>query len=394
LRDTLTAHDVDKAAPKLKDGKPIRTEIPDPITPGLYLIVQPSGAKSWATRYSFQRAKFKLTLGSYPTIKLADARLKAQAAMRDVANGINPKERKEIEEPKPVEPRPDDYFLAAADLYNELHVSKLRAGTAAYVQREMNVAKNAWGDKLTAAITKRDIIDVVDEAEHSGAHAANQRRKVLKAFFNWAFSRDMIPANPAAGLKKTKVKARDRFLDDGELRIVWQAADKHGDRFGALVKLLILTGARRNEIAKLEWNEIQSDYIVLPPERTKTDERHRIFITPLMRSIIEQFPREGRKYVLGNGSDTPISGNVYARDVLGVKLNEVFRLHDLRRTFATGLAKLGISLPVIERCLNHKFGGILSVYQRHDFSEECKGAWCKWSEHIAKLMTDAASEAA
>jgi integrase len=350
-----------------------RVEVTDALVPGLRLVVQPSGVKSWAVRYSFARRKRKMTLGPFPRLSLAEARDAAQKALKVVALGSDPGLAKVTGTPT------GETFEAAADLYIKLHVSRLRAGTQAYVRREIETAKEAWRGRPTRSIKRADIIALVDQANESGPHAGNQCRKVLAAFFHFCEDRDLVEVSPARGLKKTRLKARDRFLDDGELRLVWIAADKCGGQYGALAKLLILTGCRRNEIARLEWSEIVGDFIVLPPMRTKTGEPHRVFITPLMRSILDALPKRGQ-YVLGNGR--PMSANMRAKESLDVQLNEPWRFHDLRRSFSTGLQRLGIPVEIIERCLNHKMAGIAAIYNRHDYSAEMRDAFERWSAHI------------
>jgi integrase len=357
-----------------------RAEYTDDNYQPLKLVVQPSGAKSWAVRYWFGKTepkKRKLTIGSFPAISLAAAREAARKAIETAQCGTDPCAVKKLGTPA------EASFDAAADLYTAKHVAELRNGTQAYVKRELQAARNEFMGRTLASITKRDLIALIDHADESGPHAGTQRRKVLAAFFRWAHEdRDLIQSNPARGLPKRQFKARDRFLDDGELRIVWQAADKEAGRYGALVKLLVLTGCRRNEIARLTWDEIQGDYIVLAPDRTKTAEAHRVFITPLMRSIIDTLPRRG-VYVLGNGK--PMSANCYAKDCIDVTLNEPWRFHDLRRSFATGLQRCGVPVEIIERCLNHKLAGIQAVYNRHDYTDECRDAFDKWSAHIEAI---------
>jgi len=365
--EVLTAKSVENY-----DRPAARIEVRDALVPGLRLVVQPSGAKSWAVRYSFAKVKKKLTLGTFPALALAAARDAARKALEQAALGTDPATKNADDGTVTVK--------AAADLYTARHVADLRKGTAAYVGRELRALTAALGNRPMGTLRRRDLIAIIDTA--TGPHATNQRAKVFAAFFNWAMGRDMIDASPAAGIKKVRVKARDRFLDDGELRLLWAAADKAG-RYGALAKLLILTGCRRNEIARLEWAEIQGDYIVLAPERTKTAEAHRVYLSPLAKSIIEAQPKVGR-YVLGNGS--PMSANNFAKDQLAAPLNQAWRFHDLRRSFATGLQRLGVPVEIIERCLNHKLAGIAAVYQRHDYTDEMRDAFTRWADHVAALV--------
>jgi integrase len=374
--DALTAREVESAKPT-----ETRQEIPDGYTVGLYLIVQPkpSGAKSWAIRYTSptKKKKAKLRLGGFPALGLADAREAANAAKALLDRGIDPRTEKAAENSNPT------FEEAVAD-YTEKHVSQeLRAGTAQYVKRELGAVTAEWRGRLLRSITKRDVIARLNAAYENGRHAGNTARKVLAAFFTWASGQDLIAISPLEGIKKRPTKARERFLGDGEIRIVWQAADKLGGSYGALAKLLLLTGARRNEIARLTWDEIKADEIVLPPERNKTAEWLHIPLTPLMRSIIKALPRCG-SYVLGDGS-RPISANMRAKNSLDVQLNEPWRYHDLRRTFITGCARIGVPIQVVEKCVAHKLSGVLGVYQHHDFSAEKREAFMKWSEHIAAI---------
>ena len=370
--DALTAREVETAKPTAT-----RQEIPDGHTTGLYLIVQTSGARSWALRYSFQRKKYKLRLGGFPALGLADAREAANAAKALVDRGIDPRTEKAADTSAVTVEE------AIAD-YVEKHVDpELRAGTAKYVQRELDAVTAKWRGRLLRSITKRDVITRLDAAYENGVHAGNTTRKVLAALFTWATGRDLIAISPLEGIKKRKTKSRERFLGDGEIRLVWLAADKLGGSYGALTKLLLLTGARRNEIARLTWDEIKADEIVLPPDRNKTAEWLHIPLTPLMRSIIEALPRRG-SYVLGDGL-RPLSANMRAKNSLDVQLNEPFRFHDFRRTFITGCARIGVPIQVVEKCVGHKLSGVLKTYQHYDFSVEKREAFMKWSEHIAAI---------
>jgi integrase len=372
--DALTAREVETAKPSAT-----RQEIPDGYTTGLYLIVQPSGVKSWAIRYTSPtiKKKAKLKLGGFPALGLAGARDAANAAKALVDRGIDPRTEKAAENSNPT-------FKEAVADYVEKHVDpELRAGTAKYVQRELDAVKKLWGGRLLRSITKRDVIARLDAVYENGVHAGNTARKVLAALFTWAAGRDLISISPLEGIKKRKTKSRERFLGDGEIRIVWQAADKLGGSYGALAKLLILTGARRNEIARLTWDEVKADEIVLPPDRNKTAEWLHIPLTPLMRSIIEALPRRG-SYVLGDGS-RPMSANMRAKNSLDVQLNEPFRFHDFRRTFITGCARIGVPIQVVEKCVGHALSGVLKTYQHYDFSTEKREAFMKWSEHVAAI---------
>lgn len=387
---SLTALDVERAK-----SRAARWELLDDKVKGLRVVIQPSGSKSFAVRYSAGGGHHKMTLGQFPRMSLSDARAAALAAMSAVELGTDPAEAKRAAAAAVAALSPDAInaasFAAHADKYEVMHVSTKRLSTVLYVKRELDAAKELLGKRALILIRYDDVLPLLDAAMKSGPHAWNTRRKVLTAFFNWCKNdRRSIKVSPIDGLKKKGkddgVKPRERSLSDVELKAVWNAADKLGDRYGALVKLLILTGCRRNEIAKLEWSEVKADFILLSPERTKTDEWFRIDLTPAMHKILDALPRQGT-YVLGNG--TPMSANDYAKsridEALGPVLNQSWVFHDLRRSFRTGLARLGVQPQVAEKCLNHKLSGILKVYDVHPYTEEKKAAWELWSSHIETL---------
>jgi integrase len=165
---------------------------------------------------------------------------------------------------------------------------------------------------------------------------------------------------------------------------VWRAADAAGGPAGASIKLLILTGCRRDEIAHLSWDEVKVDAIQLSGDRTKMVISHRVHLTKTMREVIAGRPYIG-KYVL-NGDARPYSAHGQCKaKLVGLDIPE-WTLHDLRRTFATGLAGLGVPLPVIERLLNHKLTGVMAIYQKHTFKAEMAEALERWSAHVASLV--------
>jgi integrase len=358
----LTAQSVERIAPG-----PARIEVRDALVPGLRLIIQSTGARSWAVRYSLNGRRHKHTLAPYPRLGLADAREAARAALKEVARGNDPSRAA------------DASLTAAVALYKEKHVAKLRPTTAQYIRRELDHAVKHWPGKELADISRRDVIALVDQIERRGVSARNTALKVLGAFFKFCEGRDLIAVSPARGVKRIATSERERVLSDSELTAVWNAADKINGPFGAFTKLLILTGARRNEIAKLEWSEVGADVIELPAAKVKTAMRLRIPLTATMRAVLDSLPKSGRFVLCGNHS-LHVSG--MAAEILKVELSEHWTWHDLRRSFASGLQRLGIRFEVIEAALNHKVKGIAGTYQKYDFEPEIKTALERWSKHI------------
>jgi integrase len=228
---------------------------------------------------------------------------------------------------------------------------------------------------------------------------ANRVYSITRKLFGWAVEQEIIPVSPLTGLKAPAVeKSRDRILTDQELRAVWQAAGRMGV-YGALVRLLVLTGQRRGEIAGLTWDEIDLDkrLISLPRERVKNDRAHEVPLSPQAAALIEALPRLSDRYVFSLDGSVPIGGfgkfKAQFDKLCGV---ENFTLHDLRRSAASGMARLRVSLPVIEKVLNHvsgSFAGVVGIYQRHDFAGEKRKALELWGAHVAAVVSDKPAKA-
>jgi integrase len=386
----LTTRAVETTKPGLK-----RREIPDRHMPGLYLVVQPqpSGAKGWAVRYRHAGTPRKHTLGAYPAIDLKAARELASKALRAVAEGRDPG-REKIQE-RAAQP---DTVESVARQFIERHCNRAnRPRTARETQRLLDLhVLPRWRTRLAREITRRDVLDLLDRVVDAGKPiAANRTFSAVRKMFNWAVARDIISASPCAGVKPpTPERSRDRLLDDSELRDVWRAAAKMGGPFGTLVRLLILSGQRRDEVARMRWDEIDLDRRMwtLGRERVKTDTRHDVPLSHSAVVILQALPRIGNEYVLTTNGEAPSSNYGKNKRRLDALLPDMppWRLHDIRRSVASGMARLGVNLPVIEKVLNHSggsFAGIVGVYQRYDFAREKASALQRWADHVERLVT-------
>jgi integrase len=187
---------------------------------------------------------------------------------------------------------------------------------------------------------------------------------------------------------------RDRVLSDKELRTIWKANEDLGWPFSPAIKLLILTGARRGEIGDLRWSEIDQDAkaISLAGERTKNGEPHTIPLSNAALTLIKDLPRiAGSELVFTTNGKTPVSGWSKAKRQLDSAADKMpnWTVHDIRRTVATGLQKLGINLQTIEAVLGHTSGsrsGVVGVYQRHSFDAEKRAALEAWGKHVMGLV--------
>jgi len=187
-------------------------------------------------------------------MSLAAARINARAAFEKVEQGIDPRDAD----------TGGETFADAVATYHKRHTGKLRSTTAQYVKRELEKAEKFWQGRTVASITRKDVIALTDRAEDRGVAARGTMLKVLSAFFKFCEGRDLIALSPARGVERYAAVKRDRVLPESEIVTVWKAADKIGGAWGAFTKLLLLSGMRRNEVAKLEWAEIGADAIELP----------------------------------------------------------------------------------------------------------------------------------
>jgi integrase len=365
----LTAKGIEAAAPAAK-----RREIPDALLPGLYLIVQPSGAKSWAVRYRLHGRSHKHTIGRHPVFDLKAARDAGTKALRAVAEGRAPGAQ-----------RADTVDAAVAQFMDRHARRHYRPRPLKETERLLNRHVLArWRGRKLDSITRGDVRALLDSV--SAPIMANRLHNLVSKLFNWAVAADLLITSPVAGIKKPFAeRSRDRVLTDAELRTVWLAAEGLGYPFGPLIQLLVLTGQRRGEVAGMRWDEIAGDIWILPKERTKNGKLHTVPLSSQAVAIINRAPRFC-EFVFSASGESPVSGFSKPKRLVGVT---GWRLHDLRRTAASGMARLGVGLPVIERALNHvsgSFAGIVGVYQRHEFAEEKRAALQQWADHVERLV--------
>ena len=285
-------------------------------------------------------------------------------------------------------------MAAYVALYREKHVSTVRSGTAANIDRELERMQDAWPGRSLRSISKKDVIAFIDKALKRGPSAGVTAWKVAKAFLAWCEAREDDFASSARSIRKpAKEKSRDRVLDDAELKLTWRAANEEGGAAGALIKLLVLSGARRNEMTELARDEIAPHAIELPGARTKNGLSHTIPITSMIRRVLDTLPSTG-KFVL-NGADRPFDDHSGAKEKVTPAIRP-WTLHDLRRSFASGLQRLGVAPHIVELALNHRsgtFSGVAGIYQRHRYAKEVREAFELWSRHIETLTSERAAAA-
>jgi integrase len=400
----LTDLFVERAKPPARG----RIEYFDAAFPGLALRITENGGKSWCAFYRFSGRLRRFTIGRYPAIKPAQARKEAAAALQRVREGFDPAEEKRAR--RDLQSPDADSFSAMAYDYLDRHLAKNNAAST-YQEAKRDLEHDAlprWGKRPVASISRRDVIDLVDGIIARGAEVqANRTLARLRALFNWAIEKDRVSVSPVARMKlPTKEVARDRVLSDDELRWFWAGCDEIDWPFGPLAKLLLLTLQRRDEVAGMEWPELNlaQRTWTIPREKAKNKRAHEVHLSEAALAVLRSLPRVGDGLVFTTTGETAVSGFSRAKRRLNTAMLATKRaelgwrkgdaiprwiLHDLRRTGATGMARLGLPPHVVDKVLNHVSGtirGVAAVYNRFEYLDERRAALDGWARHIGNIV--------
>jgi integrase len=365
--------------------------------PGFGVKVTPKGRKVFVVLYRTGGAGSKLrkyTIGPYGRVTLHQARVAAQKVFAARLEGRDLAAEKREARRRIVVDRVDELLEA----YIAQRLSQNRSGDeiARLLRRELG---KPWAGRSIHEIRKRDVADVIATVEQRGAHfAANKTLKSMKTFFRWCVGRAILDHSPADGVPlPTKQVARDRVLDDKEIVLIILAARKIGDPYSGIIELLVLTGQRRKEVARLSWEELDFEKRTwtIPKLRTKNGKEHVVHLSEEALAVLNRMERRG-PWVFSVSGNKPYSAVSDVKPMLD-KLSGVtgWRLHDLRRTCVSGLARLGVAPHVADKILNHQTGtisGVAAVYQRHEFLAERREALDVWGAHVAKLLKQAARD--
>lgn len=392
--------------------KAIRKEYPDGRIKGLYFIVQPSGGKSWALRYRFNEKTRKLKLGNFPEITLAEARNLASENLFLLARGQDPAHLKQ--ERRAEQTEKGALLDEIIQTYLNEHVdAKHRSAADTRSIFEKRVLP-AWKNRQIDTVTRADVTKQIDRLIADGMPvAANNLFSAVRRFFNWSIEREYLEDSPCKGLKMpTHEVSRDRVLSDDEVRWLWQATQTEGYPFGTLVRLLLLTGQRRTEVAAMSWDELSTKDKIwsIPGSRTKNARAHHVPLPKAIWSEIVVIPKIGEQpgFIFTTNGETHFSGYSKAKrrldalmlkaakaeaETVGSDHKEIkitnWRLHDLRRTAASGMARLGHPVQVVEAVLNHKSGavrGVAAIYNRYDYAGEKRKALKGWAKYVEKAV--------
>ena len=376
-----------KATVRKMHCPPERTErfFWDANCPGLGIRALCSGRRSWIFQYRDKYGRTRrIALGDVSIVGLDDARNEARRKAASVMHGENPSAERKAK-------RASGTLLELIDAY--LLQAKGRLRPRSYKETDRNLRMHAAGlhHERVEALRRRDISELLERVtEKSGSIAANRVRAALSALWTWGLKTGRIEgdANPVMFTVQHPETTRDRTLTDPEIRAIWTATDSRDD-YSRIVRLCLVTGCRRDEIAGLRWSEILVDRVAIGADRMKGKVAHEVPLTPAIEAVLPSRPEQPDGSVFGKRG-TGFSGFSHSKERLDKKLAEAgfnmppWVLHDLRRTFSTRLHDAGIDPIVIEALLAHKQQGVAAVYNRASFREAKKSALLRWHEILAK----------
>jgi integrase len=346
--------------------------------------------RTWAAQYRANGHTRRITLGSAEKVTVTQARDAARKLLARVELGHDPQAEKQAKRE-----RSALSFRAAVEAYLAATAPHLRPASARlnhlYLLGPYFKPLHATGvaDVSHPHIAARLSAISRDHSSHTAAAA----RRAISALYKWCMEEGWCGSNPVIGTRKpAENKPRDHVLSERELAAVWRACGD--DDPGRIIRLLILLGSRRQEVGGACWFEIDLDAgtWTLPAERSKNGRSHTVALPPSALEIINAVPRTSRDHLFGDRASAGFTGWSNAKGKLDRRLGQTvkaWRVHDIRRSVATGMAEIGIEPHHIEACLNHYSGhrrGVAGVYNRSSYDRAVKAALMRWSEHVLALV--------
>jgi integrase len=429
---SLTAKQVEHM--KAEPGKRIAVAAGPPT--GLYLVIYPTGSKSWTFRYRFNGKTRKLTYKPYPEMSLAAARAEAESAIAELEENRDPGRTKANEDAAAQRESEAETLVqesvsnvVAEFIKREVRPKEnktadriIRREAWKETERILNRETTAWKNRTIGDIAKPDVLRLLDGIVDRGASVmACRTRGVLMRLFDWAQGRGYIEESPMIGVKKPGPDNRDRerALEPNELAEVWNAAEGLGYPLGPYTRFLILTAQRRGEVATMRWRDVdlEKKLWTIPAEATKNGRVHDVPLSEAAIETIKDLPRftKGDYLFTTTSGAKPINAFSKAKTRLddailnlrkesaiaaGVKVDKVKNLeawtwHDIRRTSTTLMAPT-VPVHVLSAILNHSLGklmGITKIYNRYSYMPERREALQKWSEFVLSLTDESAAKA-
>ena len=388
---TVARRLTDRYIQSLKPPATGRLVVADAAVEGLNLRITAKGARSWLVRYRpRQRPQRGAVLGPYPVIKLADARRRATEIVSAAKKGIDllEEEAKQAATLKRAKARARlirdicDEFLKGCEKLKSFRQRK------SYMK---NHVLPAIGNRVVEDIRRADIVELLDELEHKRGlrQTTNRVRETLLAFFEYAVERELIEENPVARTKRRKVEnQRQRVLSGDEIKALWDGLDNLPAPIPAFVRTLMLTGCRRENARTMRWAELDLGNRVwtIPGSKSKSARPYEIPLSRPMVAMLERLERNG-PYVFTRDGQRPIAGMADSKARLDSASGVTgWRMHDLRRTLRTGLARLGIVEEIAERAIGHSRSKLEQTYNVHEYRNEKAEALQRWADHVMGIV--------
>ena len=343
----------------------------------------------------------RLKVGDFPAMSLVEARQRARALLTEMQDGVDPRARK-AEEARLAAVERASTFGVVAEAFIARHVASKRTAREieARIRRELIPR---WSDRPIASITRAEVIAMIEEIIDRGhPEAARQTLTYMRRLFGWAVPRYDLQSAPTDHLKAKDLvgakKPRQRVLGDHEIALIWRATEGlEAAYYGPFVRLLLLLGVRRSELGRaiwLEFDDLDVGRWIIPPGRTKSNEPHVVPLSvpavDILRTLLQgSFPR-GKDYVIGGAqihyvrAKQRLDARVTALN--GGKAIPRWTLHDLRRTFRTGLSRLQIAPHIAELCIGHRQAGLHRTYDLHKFDDEKRHTFNAWAAHVTRIV--------
>ncbi|HVT17888.1 MAG TPA: tyrosine-type recombinase/integrase [Thermoanaerobaculia bacterium] len=375
----------DRALRALRPGR-IRVDYMDLGLRGFGLTVRPSGTKTFFVRYRAGRLEGRITLGDYPALTLASARTMARDVIGRLARGEDPQADRRAQRDAPT------FGEVAAD-YLELH-AKRRKRT--WQEDERILRRDllpAWRHLPAAAIRRRDVANLLDRVVGRGSPImANRIRALASKIFAFALEREIVEFNPVAGLPpQGEERGRERVLSEDEIRTLWQAWEAEGSIASFIFRLLLLTAQREAELLGMRWTDIAGAWWTVPAGIVKNKLAHRVYLGSEARELLAEL-----KERTGDGPWVFASPRRKGAPTASInKAKERFRAtsgipdwrpHDLRRTAATYMGRLGVPRPAIARVLNHVDAGVTAIYDRSTAEPAIEQALRLWGNRLDEIV--------
>jgi integrase len=355
-----------------------------------------NGKRSWIFQYKFGDQTRRIKLGG-PELTKDQARQLATAekgklAAAKLGHSLDPAaERDKRKAGAKPQPQSAKAFASIIPIYLDRQRGRLVPSTYDAQERYFNRHWSALHNVPLAEITRADIAQSMTVmAKDNGPAAANRARSALSTFFAWAIGEGICDNNPVVGTNTREENGpRERSLSDTDVARVWLGVPDND--YGRIIKLLLLTGCRRSEIADLKWSEIDAEArtITLPGERTKNGQQHIVQLTDDAMVILDGADRRGREYVFGYTRAGGFCAWAAYKRKFDVSLKEPWTIHDLRRTVRTGLGMIGVAPHICEAVLNHLPPKLIRTYDRNKYEAEKRSALDQWATHIKTIVAQA-----